>query len=273
MQWPTGHPGGGAASRAPYLELPFQADGNSASELKRRFRLVSQAGVEPKSCSARKATRVESPGTGAPPPTCSADFTGVFERPSSRISRRSMRAGAARRSPTLKSSSRGVCTRTSARHGLGNRLRRVFSGSPTQLDHRQMLSAGDVTDVEREPFAGDTAFRPMRPARSRLDAWQSHSPAGRDLHRRPAVEMRVRSMLVVPDAEVTELSQHRAPGRRHDDQAKALLLHRSNESLDDGDAARFAQVAEYDTDTASPAPSAVGPALTGARSGRLKSNE
>lgn len=132
------------------------------------------------------------------------------------------------------------------------------SGRSTQVDHRKMLPPGDVAHVERDCLARGPASRLVRPACPGFDTTPPSSSSREDFARRPAVQCRVRPMLVVPAGVEAQLAPDRGKRHRSEQQpSEALLLHRSDEPLDNGDAVRLAKEAEAATDSASLTPAFV----------------
>ena len=96
-----------------------------------------------------------------------------------------------------------------------------------------------------------------RPARPGLEARPSacRERAVVDLVGSPGAESRVRSLRVVPSDVVVELASECSPGQRHDgQQARALVLQRSDVPFDDGQAPVFADSAESLLDAVTTAP-------------------
>ena len=129
----------------------------------------------------------------------------------------------------------------------------------------KMLAPAAILDVQldRDSWSSShermrrSARRPSRPPGSRFE---SRSPASRECAEvefvgRAGAESRVRPLRVEPGDVVVEFTAERGPRQRHDrQQARALVLHRLDEPLDDGEAAVLADGAEALLDSATAAP-------------------
>jgi hypothetical protein len=124
-----------------------------------------------------------------------------------------------------------------------------------------MLPPRNVADVEREPFARGPASPLVRPPRPRFDLSTPSGPSYQDVARRPTVQSRVRPMFVVPIGVPEKLPPHPNEGHRNEQSPEALLLHRSDEKLNDGDAGGFAKEPETATDASPSTPTFVRPAV------------
>ena len=110
------------------------------------------------------------------------------------------------------------------------------SRSSSQLDDWQMLATFDVAHVEHELVAATAASRSVRPLGSRFESPSSPVATRPDFVRCLSGKPHVRTSGVVPDRIQMKLTTHRCEGHRDQQTSRALLLHRSNESFDDGDA-------------------------------------
>ncbi len=134
----------------------------------------------------------------------------------------------------------------------------------SQRHDGEMLTPAAVLDVQldRDSWSSShermqrSARRPSRPPGSRF---VSRSPASRECAEVDFVgcarsEARVRPLGVVPGDVVVELAAERVSRQRNDrQQARALVLHRLDEPLDDGEAAVLADGAEALLDAATDA--------------------
>jgi len=145
------------------------------------------------------------------------------------------------------------CARNS-RH-TRSRRNRDSSRSAAKRDDRQMLSIAEIAHGEFEIAA-------MRQS----PAWHSRPSLESSPRRRPLVErflwstpkqVHVRSGAVVPGSVGFEFPAHGTVRVRDEGQpTRALLLHRTDEALDDADTRRLAEVA-----VTRPNPSSLAPAL------------
>jgi len=130
---------------------------------------------------------------------------------------------------------------------------------------RQVLPAAAMLDDQLHDGTGSPpnervrlrARRAARPSIPRLEAWPTASGERTevDLVRGACPEPTVRPLRVVPGDVVIELATERGLRQGHDrQQPRALVLHRLDESLDDGEAAVLPDGAESLLDAATAAP-------------------
>ncbi len=141
---------------------------------------------------------------------------------------------------------------------------KMRSGGAAQLDDGQMSPALDVTHRESELVSvGTVATRSVWPMGARLQPSPSCRSVRPDFTRRLPGERRMRSVCVVPDRVQTDFAANRRERRRNEKPPRALLLHRSDESLNDGNARRLTDpsVARSDVSTLAPTLEAAAPEL------------
>ncbi len=127
-----------------------------------------------------------------------------------------------------------------------------------------MLSAVMEVDLECESIAwlsGDERdrFSTRRRARPAVAWFDTRSSVGwsqseADFVGRPSSECRMRTTLVVPGDEGTEISEKTRAAMRNQNPASAFVFHGSDEPLDYSDAPVFSSRAEARTDSLSSAP-------------------
>ena len=111
------------------------------------------------------------------------------------------------------------------------------SGSAAKLDDGQMLPAFDVAHREPDLVAiGLAATWAVWPIGSRLQPSSSHLAARVDFARCLPGQSHVRPFRVVPGRIQRKFTPHRCERRWNEKAPRALLLHRSDEPFDDGNA-------------------------------------
>lgn len=146
----------------------------------------------------------------------------------------------------------------------GVAMRRHGSGAGPQFDEGQMLASACEGDAQFErralAFARGRARggagRGCGPAHARFVAWLgvARTNACVGFLGRFAAEGGVRTGLVVPAKERVEFTPQVLPAQGDCDAAEAFVFERSDESLDDGDAAVLADGAEARPDAVASAP-------------------
>ena len=154
--------------------------------------------------------------------------------------------------PRLQMDARGPKSESVLSDALEGDNRQLFPPRAI-LDHHLDNDAGPSSNERMRRRTG----RASRPSRARLE---SRPPASWELPeialiRRASAESRVRPLCVVPGDVVFELARECSLCQGHDRQAsRALVLHRRDEPLDDGDATVLADGAEVLLDSATTAP-------------------
>ncbi len=136
------------------------------------------------------------------------------------------------------------------------------SGGADQVDDGQMSSALNVAHFKPDLVTAGTP-RPMRPFRSRLEPSPSRRPACIDFARCLPCEAHVGPLRVVPDLVQADLVPHRGERQRNENAPSTLLLHRTDEAFNNGDARGLTDtpIAGPDTSTLAPALEAAAPEL------------
>jgi hypothetical protein len=117
------------------------------------------------------------------------------------------------------------------------------SGSPTEVDERQMQPALEVMDAELEratcarPTTRRVASRPQGKTHCEDEAHRARS-GSEPLRWHRATEALMRPVLVVRGDVSGKLSLEAREAHRHQDLEETLLLERAKEALDDGDGCR-----------------------------------
>jgi hypothetical protein len=131
---------------------------------------------------------------------------------------------------------------------------RSCSGRAAQRDDGKMLATFDVAHAEREPVGMAATTSSMRPLRSRLESALSPTAARPDFLWSFSGKRHVRTLGVEPGRVQVELAPYPGKRQRREQEPRALILHRSDEALDDGDAGGFPDTAVARTDSATLAP-------------------
>ncbi len=138
------------------------------------------------------------------------------------------------------------------------------SGSSTQFDHGKVPTSFEVAHRETDVVpAGIPTTSSVWPLRSRFESPPSPRSTCVDFARRLSDESHVRPQRVVPDRVQSDLTPHRLDRQRNQKAPCALLLHRPDETFDNGDARGFtdAPVARTDTSALAPGLEAAAPEL------------